>query len=322
MIEVRSLQKKVLFILLLGFSLLSLFVGVKSVPITSLIHLTPEQSLVLWTTRIPRTLSLLIAGATIAVNGLIMQQLTQNKFVSPTTAGTMDSAKLGILIAMLFFHDSSILVRSGIAFVFSLLGTFVFLRLIQKLPQYNQLMIPLIGLMYGNVIGAVVTFFAYQFQLIQNMSSWLQGNFATVTKGSFELMYLAFPLLIVVQLYAQHFTLAGLGKDTATAVGLNYQKTQWLGLTIVAMSSSIVLVTVGTLPFLGVVVPNIVSLFYGDYLKETVSITAICGSLFLVVSDILARLVIAPYEVPVSLIVSVIGSLLFIGLLIRGYRNE
>ena len=159
-------------------------------------------------------------------------------------------------------------------------------------------MIPLIGLMYGNVIGAVVTFFAYQFQLIQNMSSWLQGNFATVTKGSFELMYLAFPLLIVVQLYASAFHASVVGKRYGDSSGVKLSKTQWLGLTIVAMSSSVVLVTVGTLPFLGVVVPNIVSLFYGDYLKETVSITAICGSLFLVVSDILARLVIAPYEVP------------------------
>lgn len=315
------MKKKSVVFFLLFFAILSLFVGVQSISIVDLGGLNETQRLVLWSTRVPRTLSLIIAGATSSVCGLIMQHLTQNKFVSPTTAGTMDSARLGILIAMVFFPRSSTLSRSFVAFIFAFIGTVLFTQLIQRLPQKNQTMVPLIGLMFGNIIGSVVTFFAYQLNLIQNMSSWLQGNFATVTRGDYELIFLTLPLLVLAYMYAYHFTIVGLGKDVATGIGLNYQVLQLFGLGLVALASSITLVTVGSLPFLGIIVPNLVSLFYGDQMKNTLWLAAGAGSIFLLVCDILARVVIQPYEVPVSLVVGVIGSLTFIALLLRGQRQ-
>lgn len=299
----------------------SLFIGVQSIAIEDIFQLTQTQKLVLWSTRVPRTVSLIIAGATSSVCGLIMQQLTQNKFVSPTTAGTMDSARLGILVAMVFFPNGSTLGRSFVAFIFAFLGTMLFIQLIQRLPQKNQVMVPLVGIMFGNIIGSVVTFFAYQLQLIQNMSSWLQGNFATITRGGYELIYVTVPLLVLAYLYAYHFTIAGMGKDLATGLGMNYQVIQLFGLAIVSLASSIILVTIGGLPFLGVVIPNIVSLFYGDQMKQTLWITACAGSIFLIVCDIISRLVIQPYEVPVSLIVGVVGSVIFIALLLKGAKK-
>lgn len=307
--------------LLIFFSVLSLFVGVQSISITHLFQFSDLEQLVFWNTRVPRTASLIIAGATSSVCGLIMQHLTQNKFVSPTTAGTMDSARLGMLIAMLFFPASSILTRSFIAFIFAFLGTYLFIQLIKKIPGKNQIMIPLVGVMFGNIIGSVVTFFAYQFQLIQNMTSWLQGNFATVTKGDYELIYVSVPILIICYFFAYKFTIVGMGEDIAVNVGLNYERTQMLGLLLVAVASSVTLVTIGGLPFLGVIIPNIVSQFYGDQMKQTLWITAVSGSLFLVMCDILSRVIRQPYEVPVSLIVGVIGSIIFIVLLVKGAKE-
>ncbi|MDT2813412.1 iron chelate uptake ABC transporter family permease subunit [Vagococcus carniphilus] len=307
--------------LLIFFSGLSLFVGVQSISITHLFQFSDLEQLVFWNTRIPRTASLIIAGATSSVCGLIMQHLTQNKFVSPTTAGTMDSARLGMLVAMLFFPASSILTRSFIAFIFAFLGTYLFIQLIKKIPGKNQIMIPLVGVMFGNIIGSVVTFFAYQFQLIQNMTSWLQGNFATVTKGDYELIYVSVPILIICYFFAYKFTIVGMGEDIAVNVGLNYERTQMLGLLLVAVASSVTLVTIGGLPFLGVIIPNIVSQFYGDQMKQTLWITAVSGSLFLVMCDILSRVIRQPYEVPVSLIVGVIGSIIFIVLLVKGAKE-
>lgn len=307
--------------LLIFFSVLSLFVGVQSISITHLFQFSDLEQLVFWNTRIPRTASLIIAGATSSVCGLIMQHLTQNKFVSPTTAGTMDSARLGMLVAMLFFPASSILTRSFVAFIFAFLGTYLFIQLIKKIPGKNQIMIPLVGVMFGNIIGSVVTFFTYQFQLIQNMTSWLQGNFATVTKGDYELIYVSVPILIICYFFAYKFTIVGMGEDIAVNVGLNYERTQMLGLLLVAVASSVTLVTIGGLPFLGVIIPNIVSQFYGDQMKQTLWITAVSGSLFLVMCDILSRVIRQPYEVPVSLIVGVIGSIIFIVLLVKGAKE-
>lgn len=295
--------------------------GVKSIPFSHAFSLDQTESLVLFSTRIPRTISLIIAGATSSVCGLIMQHLTQNKFVSPTTAGTMDSARLGMLVAMLFFPNSSILSRSLVAFIFAFIGTLLFIQLIQRLPAKNQVLVPLVGVMFGNIIGSIVTFFAYQFQLIQNMTSWLQGSFSTITRGDYELIYVSVPVLLICYFFAYRFTIVGMGEEMATNIGLNYKQTQMLGLLLIAIASSVVLVTIGGLPFLGVIIPNIVSLFYGDQMKRTLWPTAIFGSLFLVICDILARVINPPYEIPVSLIVGVIGSVIFIILLVRGGKK-
>ncbi|MGM0216144.1 ABC transporter permease [Enterococcus sp. AZ109] len=303
-----------LLFLLSGFSI---FLGVKDLALQGLLAGDQQQWLVLATTRIPRTVSLILAGATMSICGLIMQHLTQNKFVSPTTAGTMDSARLGILVVMLFLPNASTPVRAFTAFVFAFIGTMVFLALSRLLPAKNPVFLPLLGVMFGNIVGSVATFFAYQFELIQNMSSWLQGNFSLVTKGNYELLYLTIPLFIVIYFFAYLFTIVGLGEDVAVNLGINYRLAQIFGIALVAAASGLVLIMVGTVPFLGVIVPNIVSLIFGDHVKQTLWVTAVSGSLFLMVCDMISRIVIAPYEVPVSLTVGVLGSIIFIYLLVR-----
>ncbi|MCI0131022.1 MULTISPECIES: iron chelate uptake ABC transporter family permease subunit [Enterococcaceae] len=315
------MKKCIPIVSLLLLATLSLFIGVQSIPIQDIFQLSEMQSLVLWTTRVPRTISLIIAGATISVSGLIMQHLTQNKFVSPTTAGTMDSARLGMLVAMLFFPNGTILTKSIIAFVFAFLGTMLFIQLIRILPGKNQLMVPLIGVMFGNIIGSVVTFFAYQYQLIQNMTSWLQGSFSTISKGNYELIYVTVPVLLICYTYAYQFTIVGMGEEFSISVGMNYRFVHLIGLLLISIASSVILVTIGGLPFLGVIIPNIVSVFLGDHMKETLWLTAITGSIFLVMADILSRVVYPPYEIPVSLIVGALGSIIFVVLLVKGAKR-
>ena len=314
------MRKIGILLVLFLLSALSIFIGVKDLVLQALFQGDSQQWLILATTRVPRTVSLILAGATMSICGLIMQQLTQNKFVSPTTAGTMDSARLGILLVMLFLPNASTTVRTLAAFIFAFLGTMVFLGLSRLLPTKEPIFLPLLGVMFGNIVGSVATFFAYQFQLIQNMSSWLQGNFSLVAKGSYELLYLTIPLFLVIYLFAYYFPIVGLGEDVAINLGVNYRLIQTLGVGLVAAASGLVLIMVGTVPFLGVIVPNIVSLIYGDHVKQNLWITAVSGSLFLMVCDILSRIVIAPYEIPVSLTVGILGSLIFIYLLVGRKR--
>lgn len=314
------MRKIGILLVLFLLSALSIFIGVKDLVLQALFQGDSQQWLILATTRVPRTVSLILAGATMSICGLIMQQLTQNKFVSPTTAVTMDSARLGILLVMLFLPNASTTVRTLAAFIFAFLGTMVFLGLSRLLPTKEPIFLPLLGVMFGNIVGSVATFFAYQFQLIQNMSSWLQGNFSLVAKGSYELLYLTIPLFLVIYLFAYYFTIVGLGEDVAINLGVNYRLIQTLGIGLVAAASGLVLIMVGTVPFLGVIVPNIVSLIYGDHVKQNLWITAVSGSLFLMVCDILSRIVIAPYEIPVSLTVGILGNLIFIYLLVGRKR--
>ena len=250
-----------------------------------------------------------------------MQNLMQNKFVSPNTAGTMDSAKLGIVFVMIFLPNTPLLMRTSVAFGFSFLGTCLFLLLSRYLPSQNTILIPLVGIMFGNIVGSIATFFAYQHQLLQNMASWLQGNFSIVMRGNYELLYLSIPLFIVIYLFAYQFTIMAAGQEMATNLGISYQKMRLFGIGIIALSSSIVLVSVGNIPFLGIIVPNLVSLKFGDQMKNNLPLTAYFGASFLLICDMIGRLVIAPYEISVSLVVGVLGSVCFIALLLKESRR-
>jgi iron complex transport system permease protein len=252
-----------------------------------------------------------------SIVGLIMQQLTRNKFVSPTTAGTEDSVRFGILVSLMLFTDASPWLKLLVAFVFALLGTFIFMKILDKIKYKDSIFIPLVGLMFGNIVGSITMFFAYKYELIRNMTAWLHGDFSSIMKGSYELLYISIPLVIIAYLFANKFTIAGMGEEFAINLGLNYKQVVNIGLIIVAMVSSLVILTVGTIPFLGLIIPNIVTLYLGDNLKKSLSHTALLGAVFVLCCDILGRLIIFPYEISIGLMVGVVGSAIFIFLLMR-----
>ncbi len=312
------MKNKLLLFILLILSVLSLFVGVNDLaPGDFLTGLSTDQSNLLWQIRIPRLISILFAGMAMSMAGLIMQKISQNKFVSPSTSATVDSAKFGLLISIVVIKSNSILVRTLSAFVFSLLGTYLFMGLIRKVKIKNQVMIPLIGIMLGGIIDSVSTFLAYQNDLIQNISSWLQGDFSMIIKGRYELLFISLPLLILSMAYANKFTVAGMGEDFSKNLGLNYNQIINLGLFIVSLLSSLVIITVGKIPFVGLIIPNIVTMIKGDNMEDIVVTTALFGALFLLISDLISRILLFPYELSISLTVGIIGSIIFLILLAK-----
>jgi iron complex transport system permease protein len=309
--------------LILVFAVLavaSLFIGVQDLSAVDLFHLTKEESQTLFFSRFPRLLSIIMAGMSLSICGLIMQQITRNKFVSPTTAGTMDWARLGVLISLLVFASASPLLKMTIAFIFSLAGNLLFMRILDRIKFNDTIYIPLVGLMLGSIVSSLATFIAYKYDLIQNLSSWLQGDFSLVVKGRYELLYLSIPLLIIAYLYADKFTVAGMGESFSINLGVKYKQIVNIGLVIVSLITSITILTVGMLPFLGLIIPNIVSIYRGDHLRKSLPHTALLGAVFVLACDILGRIIIFPYEISIGLMVGVIGSAIFLFMLIRRGR--
>jgi iron complex transport system permease protein len=186
----------------------------------------------------------------------------------------------------------------------------------------DAIFIPLVGMMFGNIVGSITTFFAYKNDLIQNMSSWLQGNFSMMIQGRYELLYISIPLVLIAYLYANKFTIAGMGEEFAVNLGLNHKQIVNIGLIIVALITTVVVLTVGMIPFLGLIVPNIVTMYRGDHLQKSLSHTALLGAVFVLACDILGRIVIYPYEIPIGLTVGVIGSGIFLYLIMRRKAYE
>lgn len=168
------MKLRYLFILLIILAVTSVFIGVEDLSPLDLFDLSKQEASTLFASRLPRLISIVIAGLSMSICGLIMQQISRNKFVSPTTAGTMDWARLGILISLLLFTSASPLIKMLVAFVFALAGNFLFMKILERIKFNDTIFIPLVGLMLGNIVSSIATFIAYKYDLIQNVSSWLQ----------------------------------------------------------------------------------------------------------------------------------------------------
>ncbi|MDE9799320.1 ABC transporter permease [Staphylococcus delphini] len=308
----------VLIILLVIATCFSVFIGVSEVSPIHIHHLTDEHQNILLSSRIPRTVSIIISGSSLAVCGLIMQQLTRNKFVSPTTAGTMDWARLGVLIALIAFPEAHILLKLLFATLLSLFGTMLFMQILRRIQFKDVIFIPLVGIMLGNIVSSFSSFVALRTNAVQSIGNFMQGNFSIITSGRYETLYISVPLLILAFVFANQFTIAGMGKSFSVNLGLHYEKVVNIGLVIASIITALVVVTVGMMPFLGLIVPNLVSLFRGDHLKNALPHTAVFGALFVMICDVIGRLVIFPYEMTIGLTIGVIGSFIFIVMLMKG----
>lgn len=266
--------------------------------------------------RVPRTLALMLAGTGLAVAGTIMQMLARNRFVEPSTAGTAESAALGMLMTMIFAPALPVAAKMAVAALTALAGTALFLKILRQIPLRSALMVPLVGIMLGGVISAITTFVAYRYDMMQSMGAWISGDFSGVLRGRYELLWIALVLTLIAYVTAARFTVIGMGEEIARNVGLDYNKVVTLGLGIVSMVTATVVATVGMVPFLGLIVPNVISLVVGDNLRRTLPLIAATGAGLVLACDIVGRMIIAPYEIPVGTVMGVIGSAVFLYLLL------
>ncbi|GAA0101401.1 iron chelate uptake ABC transporter family permease subunit [Paraclostridium bifermentans] len=315
------MKKRYLLIVLILLSITSLFIGVNDITLMDIVSYNKEKVDIFFISRVPRLVSILLAGLGMSICGLIMQQVSRNKFVSPTTGATIDSAQLGLVFAMLIIPSTGLAGKMIASFAFALAGTFIFMKILKSLKFKNAVFVPLIGIMFGNIIGSATTFIAYKYNLMQDITAWMQGNFSMIIKGNYEMLYITIPCIIMAYIYANKFTIAGMGEDFATNLGLNYNKVVNLGLMIVAIVTVCVVITAGSIPFIGLIVPNIVSMYKGDNLKDSIWHTGLFGAIFVLVCDIFSRTVIYPYEIPIGLTVGAIGSIIFLFMILRRGNN-
>ncbi|MEW8966965.1 MAG: iron chelate uptake ABC transporter family permease subunit [Exiguobacterium alkaliphilum] len=270
-----------------------------------------------WITRVPRTVALMLTGAAMAMSGLVMQLITQNRLVEPTTTGTLEWAGLGLLTVYLLVPAPTLMMRMTGAIVFSFVGTMVFFWFLRSVKLRSSLIVPIIGLMLGAVISAVSTFLGLFFRMSQTLEGWFVGSFASVQVGRYEYLWLILIATVLIFLLANRLTLAGLGEDVATSLGVNYNQLMMIATGLIALSVGVVATVIGNLPFLGLIVPNLVSMFRGDDLRSNLPWVCVIGMGAILVSDLISRTIIAPFELPVSLILGTVGAFVFIGILLR-----
>lgn len=298
--------------------LASLMTGAARVDIFAAPH-DPWALLVLMESRLPRTLAILLTGAALSVAGMVLQALVRNRFVGPDTVGTAESAALGLLIITLLAPGAPIWVKMAVASLSAMAGTALFIALIRRLPPREVMLVPIAGIVLSGVIGAVMTYIAWQADMIQYVTSWLMvGEFSGVVAGRYEILWIAGAAAALAWFAADRFAILALGDNVATGLGLGTRGVMRLGLFTVALVSAMVVTTVGMIPFIGLVVPNIVSRLMGDNLRESLPVVAATGATLLLACDLIGRLIRYPFEIPVGTVMGFVGAGIFLWLLYRG----
>ncbi|PWG97517.1 iron ABC transporter permease [Acinetobacter baumannii] len=280
-----------LFCIFIILCICSLLLGAEQIQWSTLFSFSHESWLTLTASRIPRLITIVLTGIGLAVCGVILQHIVRNKFVEPETSGGLDAAKLGILVSLTLVPVTSTLSKMIFAIIFCFIASLIYIAIIRRIRFRNTVLVPVIGLMYGSVLSALAEFYAYRFNILQSMQGWLLGDFSKIVQGHYEVIYIIFPIVVLTYLFAHRFTVI-----------------------------STTVITVGAIPFVGLVVPNLVALKYGENLAKTLPIVALGGASLLLICDILGRSIIYPFEVPIGLTAGGVGGIIFLILILREFR--
>ncbi|MGP9544954.1 ABC transporter permease [Psychrobacter sp. AOP7-B1-25] len=309
-----------LFLLLILLCAASLMLGSKQVSIVALFNFSSDAWLTLTASRIPRLIALILTGVGLSVSGVILQHIVRNKFVEPATSGGLDAAKLGILVSLTLLPSASTSYKMLFSMLFCFAASLLFIFIISRITFKNSVLIPVLGLMYGSVLSSIAEFYAYQHNILQSMQGWLLGDFSRVVQGQYELIYIILPIIVLAYFYAHRFTVMGMGEEMAASLGLRYAATATLGLILVSVTVAASVITIGAIPFVGLVIPNLVALKYGENLSRTLPVVALAGACLLLICDIFGRVIIYPFEVPIGLTAGGVGGVIFLMLIMRGVR--
>ncbi len=281
-----------------------------------------DGQVVMVVSRLPRTFAALLAGAGLALAGVVVQMSVQNRLVEPGLVGTPESAMLGLLVVTLIAPGATLMMKMSVAATAALIGTLGFLALARHVPRRDPVLLPLVGLIYGGIIGAAVLWLAWTTDLVQYIGVWQSGEFSGVLQGRYELLWVVAAIAALVWLAADRITMLGLGEDAARSLGLDFRQTLLAGLILVSIIVAVVVVSVGSIPFVGLVVPNIVSRWRGDNLRRNLPLVAWLGGTMVLGCDIIGRIIRFPYEIPAGTVFAVIGAGIFLWLLHAAPRKS
>ena len=269
----------------------------------------------LMVSRLPRTAAALLAGAGLALAGVVVQQVVQNRLVEPSLTGAPEASMLGLLGVTLIAPGLAVAGKMLIAAAAALAGMAGYLALATRLPREDPMLLPIVGMVYGGILGAVGVYIAWTADLMQFLGAWRLGEFSGVMQGRYEWLWAIAALAVLLYVVADRITILGLGETQAKSLGLDYRQTRALGLVVVSVITALVLVTVGAFPFVGLVAPNLVARWRGDNLRANLPLIAVGGGILLLGADVIGRLRRYPFEIPAATVVAVFGAGVFLWLL-------
>lgn len=259
--------------------------------------------------RLPRAIAAALIGAFLAVAGSVMQGMTRNPLASPSILGVTDGAAFALVISLAFFSNISNLgmnlaswIGAGIAVVLIfMVGSF-------SKDGLTPVKLALAGVAIGMMLRSVSSMIALHFQLEKQMGFWLAGGLEGTNWSSVKMLFISgiigfLPAIAI----SKSITVLGLGEDIATGLGQRNIVIKVIGILSVLILTGAAVSVAGVVGFVGLIVPHITRFIMGTDYRWIIPSAAIFGALLLVLSDVVARVVNAPFETPVGAITSLIG---------------
>lgn len=273
---------------------------------------------ILWYVRLPRVLAALLCGAALAVSGAVIQSVLANKLASPSIIGVNSGAGLAVTACAAFG------VYGGWQLsVFSFVGALASVMLVSlgaKKWGASRGTVVLMGVAVSSLLGAIsdtVITLDSDAGVISNDFKIGDLSFVTLNKLAPAAIIVAASLIILLTL-SNELDILSLGDENAKGLGLNANASRTLFLILAALLASSAVSLAGLLSFVGLLVPHAVRRFSGSSAKHLIPFCALFGAGFVAICDTLSRVIFAPYEIPVGIIMSFIGAPFFIFILIKG----
>ncbi|RLE53339.1 MAG: iron ABC transporter permease [Candidatus Methanomethylicota archaeon] len=288
-------------------------------------NLNPIAWAIIWNIRIPRALMALIAGATLATSGITLQGVLRNPLVSPFTIGVSLGASFGAALAIVLgvsligFGPYIIMAN---AFLFALIACLIAL-FIAKIKGMTSESVILSGIAMTYIFSALITLLQYVAQewQLKMLVHWMMGDLAL---ANWSRLYLITPsILICIPLFKYAWDLNSLmmGEEVARSLGTNPERTRFVCSILSALAVAIVVCITGPIGFIGLVAPHIARLIVGADYRFSMTCSFLLGAIILLSADTIARVIIAPIELPVGVVTAFLGVPLFVYLLLKARRE-
>lgn len=317
-----------LAILLLIGVFLSISIGSSRIPLSEIISamregdITSKTYRIISFVRIPRTLAAILAGCALSAAGAILQSVLNNSLASPSIIGVNSGAGLFTVLSAAFF-SASVFHTTVASFIGALLVVLL-VYFIAKKTGASRMAIVLSGVAVSSFIGAMTdTVLILKPDTAIERIAFLIGGFSGITMDrlSFAGCFIVFALVIAVFL-GYDINVLALGDESAKSLGLNVVRTRFIFLILAALLAGSAISFAGLLGFVGLIVPHVSRFLVGYDNRILLPVSALLGSIFTLVCDLLARVIFAPFEVPVGIIMSFLGGPFFIFLLMKGRRGQ
>ncbi len=291
-----------------------------------------RDSMIIWTIRLPRTLLGLMIGAALAVSGVLMQGLFRNPLADPGIVGVSAGAGLaaaativlGDAIFATTFGKIPFLVLPVGAFFGGLASTFLLYRIATRQGRTSISTLLLAGVALGALSGALTGLLAYvsDDRQLRDLSFWSMGSLggASWTKCA-AVAPIILPLLVAVPLLGRGLNALVIGEAEAFYLGIPVQRIKIIAIILVAAAVGASVASAGLIGFIGIVVPHVLRMIIGPDHRLLLPFSALLGASLLVSADILARLIVAPAELPIGILTAAIGAPFFLWLLLNKTRS-